>query len=241
MYVRTDRHVHQFNLGWKLALVEKGLAGMSLLETYNAERLPVISEMLDMTTAILNHAMKTGNTANQRSPIVFMLGIHCRFSSIVLDEFATQVERKSINAYGVLDENHLEAGDRAPDAPKLLHVQTGESDVRTLFGIYRPWYHTVLIFAPSPIDATPILAALEPCDKSVVRSAVILPSSSLATPFVTPADLVLVDQEGHAYSAYLVEAGQTKVFVIRPDGVIGAIVHGAEGVKKYFSRIFRDM
>ncbi|KAG1744072.1 uncharacterized protein EDB91DRAFT_1246947 [Suillus paluster] len=32
------------NLGWKLVLVKKGLAHMSLLETYDAERLPVISE-----------------------------------------------------------------------------------------------------------------------------------------------------------------------------------------------------
>ncbi|KAG2743237.1 hypothetical protein P692DRAFT_201795090 [Suillus brevipes Sb2] len=52
--------------------------------------------------------------------------------------------------------------------------------------------------------------------------------------------IIDVDQQGRAYSesAYLVEAGHTKVFVIRPEGVIGAIVHGTEGVKMYFSRIF---
>ncbi|KAG2339393.1 hypothetical protein BDR05DRAFT_1003356 [Suillus weaverae] len=225
-----------FNLGWKLALVEKRLADKSLLETYNTERLPVISEMLEMTTTILNHAVKTGDVTTPRNPIVLMLGINYRFSNIVLDEFATP--GKPINAYGVLDEGHLEAGDRAPDAPHMLQVGGGESDVKTLFGLYRPWYHTVLVFAPSHADATPILGALEAYDTSIVRSAVVLPSSASAT---SPADLVLVDQEGHAYSAYLVEAGQTKVFVIRPDGVIGAIIHGAEGVKKYFSRIFLDV
>jgi hypothetical protein len=99
----------------------------------------------------------------------------------------------------------------------------------------------VLVFAPSPADAVPILASLESCDKSVVRSAVILPSSAPATHVVSPADLVLLDQEGHAYSAYIVEADQTKVFVIRPDGVIGAIVHGAEGTKKYFSKIYPSL
>jgi len=97
------------------------------------------------------------------------------------------------------------------------------------------------VFAPSPADATPILAALESCDKSVVRSAVILPSSAPVADVASPADLVFLDQGDHAYSAYLVEASQTKVFVIRPDGVIGAIVHGADGVKKYFSNIFVDM
>ncbi|KAG1745464.1 FAD binding domain-containing protein [Suillus paluster] len=229
-----------FNLGWKLALVEKGLADKSLLETYTAERLPVISEMLEMTTTILNQTIATGDPTRQRTPILTMLGINCRSSSIVLDEFVTPGEGKPIQAYGVLDEGHLEAGDRAPEAPNMVQVGRGESDVKTLFGLYRPWYHTVLVFVPSLSDATPILSALEACDKGLVRLAVVLPSLAPVTPVASPADVVLVDQEGHAHSAYLVEANQTKVFVIRPDGVIGAIVHGAEGVKKYFSKIFLD-
>ena len=198
--------------------------------------------MLELTTSMLNQVVATGDAmAARRNPKLFMLGINCRFSSIVLDEFTTPVEGKPINAYGVLDEGHLEAGDRAPDAPKLLPIRPENSDLTTLFGLYRPWYHTVLVFAPSPADATPILAALESCDKSVVRSAVMLPSSAPVADVASPADLVFLDQRDHAYSAYLVEASQTKVFVIRPDGVIGAIVHGADGVKKYFSKIFVDM
>ncbi|KAG1743424.1 FAD binding domain-containing protein [Suillus lakei] len=230
-----------FNLGWKLALVEKGLADKSLLETYNEERLPIITEMLEVTTSILKRGMTTGGTDAWRTTLLYMLGIHCRFSSIVLDEFATPVEGKPMNTYRVLDETELEAGDRAPDAPKLLHVQSGESDSTTLFSLYRPWRHTVIVFAPSPADVTLILAALEPYDKHVVQSAVILPSSAPATPVASLADFVLLDQGDHAYSAYLVEAWQTKVFVIRPDGVVGAIVHGAQGVNKYFSGIFRDI
>ncbi|KAG2071737.1 hypothetical protein BDR04DRAFT_1134884 [Suillus decipiens] len=227
-----------FNLAWKLALVQKGFADKSLLETYNAERLPVISEMLGVTTSILDRVTSSGDPSLGRSPILFMLGINCRFSTIVLDEFV--VERKPINAYGVLDEGYLEAGDRAPEAPNMLQVGSAEPDVTTLFGLYRPWHHTVLIFAPSLADGIPILGALEAHDKNVVRSAVVLSSSASVTPVVSPADHVLVDREGYAYSAYLIEAGQTKVFVIRPDGVIGAIVQGAEGMKKYFSKIFLD-
>ncbi|OAX33194.1 hypothetical protein K503DRAFT_869695 [Rhizopogon vinicolor AM-OR11-026] len=230
-----------FNLGWKIALVEKGLADKSILETYTEERLPVISEMLDMTTSILNQVITTGDMTAQRSPKLYMLGINCRFSSIVLDEFVTPVEGKPINAYGVLDEGHLEAGDRAPDAPRLLHIRLGSSDETTLFSHYRPWYHTVLVFASSTADATPILTALESLNKSVVRIAVMLPSPAPVAHVACPADLVLLDQGGHAYSAYLVETRQIKVFVIRPDGVVGAIAHGAEGVNKYFSKIFVDV
>jgi hypothetical protein len=170
-----------------------------------------------------------------------MLGVNCRFSDIVLDEFATPAEGRPINAYGVLDEGNLEAGDRAPEAPEMLQVGCRESGVKSLFGLYRPWYHTVLVFSPSLADASPILGALEAYNRSVVVTAVVLPLSASLTPDASPADLVLIDQQGYAYSAYLVEVGQTKVFVIRPDGVIGAIVHGAEGVKKYFSKIFLDV
>ncbi|KAG2362747.1 FAD binding domain-containing protein [Suillus spraguei] len=229
-----------FNLGWKLALVEKGFSDKSLLETYSAERLLVISEMLEMTTSILNKTVTSEVGFIGRSPILSMLGVNCRVSNIVLDEFVNSVERKPANAYRMLDEGCLEAGDRAPDAPNMLQVGRTERDATTLFGLYRPWYHTVLVFVPSLADAIPILNALEAYDKSVVRLTVILPSSASVTPVASPADLVLVDREGHAYSAYLVEAGQAKVFVIRPDGVIGAIVHGAEGAKKYFSKIFLD-
>ncbi|KAG1877191.1 hypothetical protein F4604DRAFT_664673 [Suillus subluteus] len=177
----------------------------------------------------------------QRSPLIFMLGINYRFSSIVLDEFATPVEGRPINAYGVPGEGHLEAGDWALEAPNMLQVGRIEPDMKTLFGLYRLWYHTVLVFAPSHANAALILGALETYNKSIVRLAVVLPSSTPMTCIAFPADLVLVDQDGHAYSASLVDSGQTKAFMIRPAGVIGVIVHGAEGVKIYFSRFLLDV
>ena len=39
-----------FNLAWKLALVQRGLASPSLLRTYTEERLPVSAELLNQTT-----------------------------------------------------------------------------------------------------------------------------------------------------------------------------------------------
>jgi hypothetical protein len=197
--------------------------------------------MLNLTTELHDQAMSTGDITVRGLPKLYMLGINCRFSSIVLDEFRPLGNGNPINAYGVYDGGHLEAGDRAPDAPKLLHVKPEESGETTLFSIYSPWHHTVLMFAPTRADAAPILAVLESRNKSLVRSVVILPSSASAAQVASPADLVLLDQEGHAYSAYLIEATQTKVFVIRPDGAVGAIVRSAEGVKKYFSKVLLDV
>ncbi|KAF4609916.1 hypothetical protein D9613_010247 [Agrocybe pediades] len=52
-----------FNLAWKLALVLKGLAPESLLDTYNEERLPVIAEMLNMTSTILKKTFENKSQA----------------------------------------------------------------------------------------------------------------------------------------------------------------------------------
>lgn len=61
-----------------------------------------------------------------------MFYIQCHFSSIVLDEFVTPVEGKSTSTCEILDETELEDGDRVTVAPKLLDVQSRESDLVTL-------------------------------------------------------------------------------------------------------------
>ncbi|KIK34389.1 hypothetical protein CY34DRAFT_812958, partial [Suillus luteus UH-Slu-Lm8-n1] len=52
-------------------------------ETYSAaERLPIISEMLQLTTSLLNCALSPGlgHASMRRSPFIFMLGVNYRFS-----------------------------------------------------------------------------------------------------------------------------------------------------------------
>ncbi|KAG1865171.1 hypothetical protein C8R48DRAFT_772871 [Suillus tomentosus] len=119
--------IQRTRFGWKLVLVKKGLAHKYSFEIYNAERLPVIPEILDIPTLILN-------------TIPFMFDINCRFSNI-------------------------------------------------------------------SVDTNPIWGVLETCDTSVMRSAVILSSSTSVTPVASPAGLVLLDQEDYTFSAYLMEAG----------------------------------
>ncbi|KAI6033347.1 hypothetical protein EDC04DRAFT_2706926 [Pisolithus marmoratus] len=49
---------------------------------------------------------------------------------------------------------------------------------------------------------------------------------------------VLIDQAGHAYRGYVVEEQEARVVVVRPDGVVGAIVHGVTGLEQYFEGVF---
>ena len=47
------------NLAWKLALVVKSLSPPSLLDSYHAERAPVVREMLNVTHVLADATFKT--------------------------------------------------------------------------------------------------------------------------------------------------------------------------------------
>ncbi|KDQ12632.1 hypothetical protein BOTBODRAFT_134487 [Botryobasidium botryosum FD-172 SS1] len=152
-----------FNLAWKLALVQKKLAPTSLLTTYGIERIPVIAEMLDLTTEL--HKLtyratgdyaptsldKTALHAWRRCGKLTMMGVNCRWSPIVRDERTVRVPGEQVEAYRFL-EGVLRAGDRAPDAPALIdvaatQVEGGEVGATSLFKIFGPAHHTALVFS----------------------------------------------------------------------------------------------
>ncbi|EIW84047.1 hypothetical protein CONPUDRAFT_151096 [Coniophora puteana RWD-64-598 SS2] len=227
-----------FNLSWKLALVYKSLAPPSLLETYTGERLPVIADMLNMTTKLMERQRTTAVSAKawERGPHVYMLYVNYRTSDIVLEEIKTGIE--PIDTYGTIRDGNVVAGDRAPDAPGVEVLgPTGEGKTR-LMEMFIPTAHTVLVFAPSMDAARPLLDGLAIFDTDVVRSAVVLPAGISADFGGLQTSALVLDKEGHAHSEYQVEQSESRVVVIRPDGVIGATVRDADGVKRYFKKIF---
>ncbi|KAH7884926.1 FAD binding domain-containing protein, partial [Phlebopus sp. FC_14] len=236
----------QFNLSWKLALVTKNLAPPSLLTTYTTERIPVIAEMLQLSTQLLDKTVKlTADTAQgalQRSERMHMLGVNYRSSPIVIDEYDRGTEY--VDAYGPIRASCLVAGDRAPDAPSLVPTvvnRTGPvtvSESIRLFDLFRPSFHTVLLFTTDVAWAVSTVQAIE-VDRDVIRWVMVIPQSAPSfTESFPPFDLILHDREGHAYRGYHVEMEDSKVFVVRPDGVLGAIVRGREGLGRYFDVIF---
>ena len=259
-------------------MVYKGLSPASLLETYTDERIPVIAEMLDVTTNLLQRVVEPGpNDKKERDPEstferawtrgkhLFMLGVNYRTSPIVIDEFFSIPSSQVHSSYRSPEDGVLRAGDRAPDAPDLMPVtstartSSGESGAR-LFDIFAPTHHTVLTFVPSPSVPVvrQVLSVLEELgkktSKKLVKHMVILPPGSEGAKD-TPAkvdqgkggggsmkfdDEMFVDRAGHAHSAYVVDQSDAKVIVVRPDGVVGAVVRGGEGVGRYFGKIFGD-
>ncbi|KAF7798986.1 hypothetical protein EIP86_010215 [Pleurotus ostreatoroseus] len=235
-----------YNLAWKLSLVHKGLAAPSLLETYTEERLPVISEMLGRTTAILNQNLKLksdGSNVNKsvRPKILHQLGVNCRWSAIVVDEQPEAVDMKNAGAYLEEDPTVLYAGDRAPEAPGLVKVGEDKDAEKTgttsFFSIYGPTHHTVLIFTADSAEAASVLHALNEYPAGTVTAVVVLPKD--ASPAAVPgADLTVVDRDGYAHEAYPPVNNGLPIVVVRPDGVVGAVVKGTDSVKRYFDAIF---
>ncbi|KAG6886207.1 hypothetical protein C0993_010769 [Termitomyces sp. T159_Od127] len=224
-----------FNLGWKLALVHRGLASPALLRTYSEERIPVIREMLDRTTRILKCTFteRTSESWNKANGLL-QLGINYRWSSVVLDErkraedaefsdfdFGDEDEEEpcdAIDAYGGSTEGILRAGDRAPDATALVDLSKHTTTCR-LFNIFTPRHHTVLIFSRALDQCPAIIRTLKGLPPDLVQSVVVLSRGQGIPAYCQGVTSVFEDWEGHAHDAYAIK-DEWAVVVIRPDGVV---------------------
>jgi hypothetical protein len=95
-----------YNLGWKLATVVSGLAGApvdseALLDSYQAERLPIASRVLGISTELLDKTMRGSEDALHRGEETRQLDLTYQDGPLCLDDGSSGM---------------LAAGDRAPDA-----------------------------------------------------------------------------------------------------------------------------
>ena len=221
----------------------KGLSPPSLLETYTEERLPVIAEMLKLTTVLLDKSVAADRDSQakswERGSEYFQLGVNYRGSRITLDEDSSGP--REANPYGSLEVETVRPGDRAPDAPELQPLGLSSDPILRLFDIFRPHYHTVLIFAKDSTQATPIGTALEMLSTGIAHSIVLLPSEGSYNSNHRGVDRAVIDTQGHAYDAYGAKKGQLTIVIVRPDAVVGAIVRDVDGLQRYFRMILYDM
>ncbi len=173
------------NLGWKLAAVVRG-ASPVLLDSYEAERRPVALDVLALSNARLQQVLEERSLNTRRDVSTNQLGINYRGSVLARDDRDETAQ--------------LRAGDRAPDATRLMTVE-GE---RRLFDLTRGGRFTLLNFGPATaVDASPLdLRTLH-----VVKQ----PAG--------PDELA--DGEGHLSRSY--GATDRTLVLIRPDGYVGAI------------------
>ncbi|KAJ7672692.1 FAD binding domain-containing protein [Mycena rosella] len=192
------------------------------------------------------------------------LGVNCRWSSVVVDEQRVDlIEDLAEEYYGdeddagddVLDpdaaclDRPLFAGDRAPDAPGLVVVARrtpdrtpAHPDARTtsLFKTFLASRHTVLIFSNEASRYTAVVRLLAAYPSDAVQSAIVLRAQNTVPSGAGGlVDYVLEDADGHAYRTYALDDG-CDIVVVRPDGLVGAIVRSGEGLRRYFRGVFRE-
>ncbi|MBO3744002.1 FAD-dependent monooxygenase [Actinoplanes flavus] len=119
-----------YNLGWKLGLVVAGWAAPTLLDTYDEERLPIASWLLDITSerlaAVLDAVKKKGGGLDAvASPELTQLALRYPWSRL-----SRQAGRSA----------RVQPGDRAPDAPLR---DTAGAPIR-LFDLFRGPRFTLL-------------------------------------------------------------------------------------------------
>ncbi len=186
-----------YNLGWKLAHVLGG-ASDALLDTYQAERLPIASGVLATTstrhrafTQDMGKAVANLTSGRETFADPSQLSINYRGGPLASD---------------LDDTTSIRAGDRAPDAPC---VRAGSDEQIRLFDLFHGTHFTLLTFGDQPAPQLP--AAYH---GSLRAYTVTRPGTMTAI-----SDHTLIDSDGHAYHAYGITSDA--LILVRPDGYIG--------------------
>lgn len=207
-----------FNLAWKLALVVRGEAHPSLLDSYEAERAPIAAQMLEGTQYIHSIIMAHGQ------------GMEERIARLKADgwnkQAVNQIAGISYNYRAQEETAELAAGDRAPDT----ELTTG----RRIYDFIQTDGYTLFLFSGverNTADLTALVAQLENRYQA-----------SLAVRFIVPSGTGLllnhmVVDDGAFHKRYKVGNTPT-VFVVRPDAYIGykGLASNPAGVLAYLDQ-----
>jgi 2-polyprenyl-6-methoxyphenol hydroxylase-like FAD-dependent oxidoreductase len=202
-----------FNLGWKLALVAQGQAPPGLLDTYQAERVPIATSVLALTHGLV----RTFSMPSPRKRFVRDLVLPVAMSTPVAQRRYTRRLSQLAHHYrggplaappGRMARGGVAPGDRLP---AVTGLQRDGKPVCTL-DLLRPPTHTLLVLTGSRSDhemARQAIARMEPW-ASVVQTIVIgeepLDSESVGDP------------ELRAHRRYDALGGQ--FLLVRPDGYL---------------------
>jgi 2-polyprenyl-6-methoxyphenol hydroxylase-like FAD-dependent oxidoreductase len=222
------------NLGWKLGLVCRGRARAELLDTYEAERLPVIKKTLSGTDAA-TRAVTIRRAIGQRTVdevARLLLGLEPVDDYLTRNITETEINYRGVGCvsshYAEHPDRHTspparttEPGDHAPPAPHLHSVPDGRP-VR-LYDLIRHPGHTAVLLQGKRTPSPPAAEAAELADVLDARfgDEVRLIAVRMRQDW-SPRDLAVPlvhDTDGEMHDAY--DAERAAVYLIRPDGYLG--------------------
>jgi 2-polyprenyl-6-methoxyphenol hydroxylase-like FAD-dependent oxidoreductase len=222
-----------FNLGWKLALVAEGQAPPTLLDTYQAERVPIATSVLALTHGLVRTftmpSPRKRFLRDQLLPIAMGMPAGQRRYTNRLSQLSHNYRGGPLAApAGRAGRGGLAPGDRLPAVTGLWR---DGKPVCTL-DLLRAPAHTLLILPGADADhevARQAIARFEAWDgvlNPIVISEEPLDSQSVADPGL------------HAHRRYGALAGQ--LLLVRPDGylAIRAPLNRADVPEQYLRRLF---
>ena len=212
-----------YNLAWKLALVERGLADESLLESYHAERHPVGVQLLKTTDRLFSVLGGHNPLARlARGRVAPLLASHVltrpwvlRRATGLLSQLSVHYPDSPLNAEDGLGWRDAPApGDRAREADVTIDGRQGR-----LHEAFRGTHHTVLLFTGFDDEARPavelcrIAEQIEQTYPGLVKARVVTAERFADHP------AALGDPTRSAHRQYGVTSACA--FVVRPDKYIG--------------------
>jgi hypothetical protein len=251
-----------YNLAWKLALVARGRAPESLLDSYEPERRPIARAVLDASDQDQRRAMiksKLGQAlrnnvleivtrfpalTKKRGEMNAQIGYAYRGSPIVGEQrtsvFATSFrEDRTQENPSLRDWRDFDAapapGDRAPD----VEIARGG----TLFEELRGTHHTLLLFdgrAPTS-DGYEKLAQMADAAivrwGNLVRPIVVVFAAKMPPELDDQSSRVWLDEDGALHARF--GAGSECAYLVRPDGYVGFRSQPADqlALERHLSRI----
>ena len=212
-----------YNLAWKLALAERGLADSSLLDSYEAERHPVGVQLLKTTDRLfavfggqnLLARLVRGRVAPLVAARVLTRPWLRRRAIGLLAQLRVRYPHSPLSAEDGSGWRHAPApGDRAREADVTMDGQR----IR-LYDVFRGTHHTVLLFTGHGDTARPaatlcrVAEQIEQTHPGMVKAYVVSAERSADHP------AILGDATLSAHRQYGISSASA--FVIRPDKHIG--------------------
>jgi 2-polyprenyl-6-methoxyphenol hydroxylase-like FAD-dependent oxidoreductase len=220
-----------WNLGWKLALVDRGLADRALLDTYEAERRPVgrfVLRLTDRATAIATSPsplvrLTRTHVAPRLAPLALRLTHGRALAFRTLAQLRVRYRRSAAVEEGQSSMGRgPNAGDRLPDA----HIARDGEHSWLHEAIAAPAFHLLLCGSPVDWDGDDVAALRD-------RYAGLVATHRLAR---EAAPGVLHDVDGTAFARLGVD--RVAHYLVRPDGHVGYRSGATDlrGLERYLAR-----